>query len=190
MGSRLRWKWRWRSRRNGRRWRFGGQRRPARFGLRRMPDLRWRGGCRSGFCSRRQFRIRSGRRYRRRRCRLGAGVAPPASRLEPSNELTSFGRAELGVTICPPQRPTGARCFGIAPVAHLAGRALRRVGTAQLDEAHRVTVPAPVFGRSRRVPVASCTESKRQERLCPQTPRHQIGTNLSQIEFSRDRRSN
>jgi hypothetical protein len=188
MGSRLRPNWRWRSRRNGSRWRSGGQGRLRRFGLGRAPDLRRRGRCRWGFCSGRELRLRSGGQHWRRRFRLGAGVARPAPRLEPRNELTSSGRAEVGVPICPPQRLAGPRCIGIAPVAHLARRALRAFGTAQLDQARGVAVPASVNNRCRRVPVASCTKSKRQERLCPQTPRHQIGINLSQIEFSRDQR--
>jgi hypothetical protein len=34
------------------------------------------------------------------------------------------------------------------------------------------------------VPVAGCSERKRQKRLYAQTPHHQIGTGMFEIEFS------
>jgi hypothetical protein len=182
---RFHWQWRWRGRGNGRR---GGQKPLRRLRLGRRPDLRRRGRCRCGLGSGRRLRSRCGRLRRCPRCASGAGAARPASRLEPRNQLTSSGRTEVGAPICPPQRLTATRCLCVAPVSHLAGRTLCGVGAAQLDPAHQIAVPAPVLGRSCRVPGASCTESKRQERSCPQTPRHQIGTSLSEIEFSRARR--
>ena len=186
---------RWR--RRGRSWRNrGGRRFPrqargsprqrrwrhlCRFGPQRLGALR--GRCRSESALPRRLRVRAGR-LRGRRCGLLARAAGPAARLEPPDQLTRLGRTEVGVPICPPQGLAGARHLGVAPIAHLAGRACGGVRTRQLDPTHRVAVPAPELGSSCRVPDASCKDSKHQERLPARTPRHQIGTNVCPSEFN------
>ena len=129
---------------------------------------------RRGFRLCRRPRGRFGRPRRRLR-----GSAPPASGFQPRNQLTSAGRAVLGVSVRSPQRLAGVGLRGVAPVAHLAEGVLRRVRSDHLDTADQIAVRAAELGSLRRDGAARRPESKRQERGWPTIAHHQISAKLS-----------
>ncbi len=127
-------------------------------------------------CDRTRFRCACLRR------RLAAR-APPTAGLETGHQLAGARRAVVEVARAP-QRLAAVGGRGIAPVTHLAGSPLRRLGSAHLDTADQIAVPASELGSRRREDANCRPESKRQEHGCPAIARHQISTNLSRHRTS------